>query len=133
MVVGHVAADPPNQRGWRGSREGVMKLISGIVRPEKVDAVKAALGKVRVCAVTVAAVHDYAPQAHGTTVWRGHEHRLVFSVKHELRFVVHDEDVDDAVEAFMRTARTGEEGDGYVSVISVDHRYNIRTGSREAS
>jgi nitrogen regulatory protein P-II 1 len=123
----------PPRRGFRGSREVVMKLISGIVRPERVDAVKAALGKVRVCAVTLAAVHDYAPQAHGTTVWLGHEYRLVFSVKHELRFVVDDGDVDDAVEAFMRAARTGEEGDGYVSVISVDHRYNIQTGAREAS
>jgi hypothetical protein len=46
-----------------------------MVRPGKVDAVKAALCKLRVCAVTVAEVHDYAPQAHGTTV--GHEYKLL--------------------------------------------------------
>ena len=49
------------------------------------------------------------------------------------RVAVHDDDVDEAVEIFIRTARTGVEGDGYVSVFSVDHRYNIRTGARDVS
>jgi nitrogen regulatory protein PII len=110
-----------------------MKLISGIVRPGKVEAVKTALAKVRVCALTVAEVHDYTPQAHPTTVWLGHEYSRGFSVKHEVTFAVHDDDVDEAVEVFIRTARTGVEGDGHVSVISVDHRYNIQTGAREVS
>ncbi len=110
-----------------------MKMIRGIVRPGKVDAVKAALAKVRVCALTVAEVHDHTPQVHPKTVWLGHVYSLGFSIKHEMTFAVHDDDVDEAVDIFIRTARTGVEGDGHVSVISVDHRYNIRTGARDLS
>lgn len=110
-----------------------MKMISGIVRPDKVDAVKAALATIRIHALTVAEVHDHAPQAHPSTVWRGHIASFGFSIKHEISFAVHDDDVDEAVDIFIRTARTGVEGDGHVSVISVDHRYNIRTGERDVS
>jgi nitrogen regulatory protein PII len=65
-------------------------------------------------------------------MWLGHEYQLRSSVKYELRFVVHDDDEDEAVETFLRTARTGGSSDGHVMVMSVDHRYNIRTGAREA-
>jgi nitrogen regulatory protein P-II 1 len=106
-----------------------MKMISATIRPGKVDAVKAALEQVRICALTVTEVRDHAPQAHGSTVWRGHVYDLASSIKYELRFVVHDDDVDDVVDALVRTARTGEQGDGHVSVMAIDRRFDIRTGA----
>jgi nitrogen regulatory protein PII len=113
-----------------------MKLITGLVRPDKVDAVKAALDRVHAGAITVAEVHDHAPQQYGTTVWRGHEISHGFSLKMQITLVVHDEAVDEVVDAIIRTARTGAAGaagDGHVAVASLDHRYSIRTGERDVS
>ena len=110
-----------------------MKLISSVVRPEKVDVIKAALNNVNVLALTVSLVHDYAPQKHETTVWKGHDYTLGWSAKMEIAIVVHDDDVDDVVKAIMCTARTGEIGDGHVSVLPIEHRYNIRNGERDIS
>jgi nitrogen regulatory protein P-II 1 len=110
-----------------------MKLITGLVRPDKVDLVKAALQEVHAGAITVAEVRDHAPQPYETTVWRGHEYSLGFSLKMEIKLVVHDDAVDEVVRAIIRTARTGTEGDGHVAVASLDHRYSIRTGERDVS
>ena len=110
-----------------------MKLISSVVRSDKVDAIKAALNKVNVFGLTVTEVHDYTPQKHETTVWRGHEYSVGFSHKLEIDLVVHDDDVDVVVKAILCTARTGELGDGHVSVLPIEHRYNIRNGERDVS
>ena len=59
--------------------------------------------------------------------------RLVFTPKVELDMVVHDEDVDGVVRAIICAARTGRCGDGHVSVMPVEHRYEIRTGARDVS
>jgi nitrogen regulatory protein P-II 1 len=107
-----------------------MKLIRSLVRPEKVDVVRRVLDGLQVCAVTVSQVHDHAPQPYERAVWMGREYSLGFSHKRELTVVVHDDAVDDVVEAIIRTARTGQEGDGDVSVVPLDHRYSIRTGER---
>jgi nitrogen regulatory protein PII len=110
-----------------------MKLISSIVRPEMVEVIKAALNRLNVFGLTVAQVLDYAPQRHETTVWRGHEYTLGYCVKMAIDFVVHDDDVDEMVKLLMCTARTGDHGDGFVSVLPVEHRYNIRSGEREVT
>ena len=66
-------------------------------------------------------------------MWRGHEYRLDSSMKMEIRIVVDDDDVDQAIEVIMRVARTGHAGDGHVCVLPVDHRYDISTGYRGVS
>jgi len=110
-----------------------MKLISSLVRPCKLDEVKEALNRVRVYSLNVGERHDHAPQAHGTVVWLGHQYDLAFSVKVQVDVVVHDDDVDEVVGAILKTARTGNDGDGHVLVLPVEHRYNIRNGCREVS
>jgi nitrogen regulatory protein P-II 1 len=110
-----------------------MKLISSLVRPDKVDAVKEALSKVNVVAFAIAEALDYSPQTHATMVWMGHVHNMGSSLKMEIRLVVHDDEVDDVIDAIMRSARTGREGDGHVCVTSIDHRYNICTGQRDVT
>ena len=110
-----------------------MKLITGVVRPDKVDAVKAALAQVHAGGITVAGIHDHTPQKYDTTVWRGHDCSLGYSVKVEIKLVVHDDAVDEVVNVIIRTARTGAAGDGHVAVASLDHRYSIRTGERDVS
>jgi nitrogen regulatory protein PII len=104
-----------------------------LVRPDKVDAVTAALGKVNVVAFAVAEARDHSPQKHETLVWMGHVRSVGSSLKMEIRLVVHDDDVDDVIGAIMRSARTGTMGDGHVCVTSIEHRYNICTGQRDVS
>jgi len=110
-----------------------MKLISSVVRSAKVDEIKAALNKVNVFGLTVTEVHDHTPQKHETTVWKGHEYTVGFSHKLEIDLVVHDDDVDEVVRAIICSARTGEPGDGHVSVLPIEHRYNIQNGERDVS
>jgi nitrogen regulatory protein P-II 1 len=110
-----------------------MKLISSMVRPDKVDDIRVAASGISVLVISVIQAYDYAPQNHGTTVWRAREYRLASSLKMEIRVVVHDDDVDEVVGVIIRAARTGSAGDGHVCVMPVDHRYDILTGQREVS
>jgi nitrogen regulatory protein P-II 1 len=110
-----------------------VKLVSSIVRPEMLDRVKTALTEARVYGLTVSAVRDHSPQRHETTVWLGREYNLGSSTKVAINVVVHDDDVDNVVSEIIRTARTGLAGDGFVSVVAVEHRYNICNGEREVS
>jgi nitrogen regulatory protein P-II 1 len=120
---------------WR-SPKGVypknvtMKLIRSLVRPCKLDDVKQALDRLGVSAVNVAETRDHSPQRHETAVWKGREYTLGFSNKLQIEVIVHDHDVDDVVEAIIKTARTGQKGDGHVIVMAVDHRYSICDGLR---
>jgi nitrogen regulatory protein P-II 1 len=108
-----------------------MKLVSSLVRVVRLDAVKQALARIDVVALSVAQARDYAPQCHGTTAWMGHLQALDSSLKMEVQVVVHDDDVDRVVESVMRAARTGSNGDGHICVLPVEHRYSISTGLRE--
>jgi nitrogen regulatory protein P-II 1 len=109
-----------------------MKLISCVVRMDKLDAVKAALEKIHLSAIAASEVHDYAPQKRETVVWRGHQCDVGFALKLAINVVVDDDEVDGAVKAIIGAARTGHVGDGHVSVSPVEHRYSIRTGERES-
>ena len=63
----------------------------------------------------------------------GHLHNVGSSLKMQIQMVVHDDDVDQVIDAIMRSARTGRAGDGHVCVTSIEHRYNICTGQRDVS
>ena len=108
-----------------------MKLISSVVRPDRLEAVKQALSTINVVALTVLEARDFAPPRHATTAWMGHLYTNESATKMEVQAVVHDDDVDDVVDLVMRAARTGCTGDGHICVLPVDHRYSISTGQRE--
>lgn len=107
-----------------------MKLLNSVVRPDKVEDVKNALNRLGVQGLTAREVRDYSPQKHRTDVWRGSVTCLGYSVKTEISVIVHDDDVDAVVRAIMATARTGQAGDGDISIRPIEHRYDIRTGER---
>ena len=108
-----------------------MKLIKAIVRPNKVDEVKDALGKINISGLTVTEVRGHGKQKGHTAVYRGKEYNVSLLPKMEIETVVHDDVVRDVVDAIMAAARTGEIGDGRVFVIPVSHSYRIRTGEDE--
>jgi nitrogen regulatory protein PII len=105
-----------------------MKLIKGIVRPNKVDEVKDALGKLNVSGITVTEVRGHGKQKGHTAIYRGQEYAVSLLPKMEIEVVVSDDIADEAVKAIIQAARTGEIGDGRVFVFPVEQSYRIRTG-----
>jgi len=108
-----------------------MKLIKAIVRPNKVDDIKDALGKVNISGMTVTEVRGHGRQKGHTAIYRGKEYNVSLLPKMEVEVVVTDELVEPAIQAIIGAARTGEIGDGRVFVCPVEHGYNIRTGERD--
>ena len=108
-----------------------MKLIKSIVRPDKVDAVKDAVGKINVAGLTVTEVRGHGKQKGHTAVYRGKEYNVSLLPKMQIEMVVPDGIVDDVVKAIIQAARTGEIGDGRVFVIPVGESYRIRPGERD--
>jgi nitrogen regulatory protein PII len=107
-----------------------MKLIKSIVRPNKVDDVRAALEKLNLGGMTVTEVRGHGRQKGHTAIYRGKEYDVTLLPKVEIEVVVGDEAVDEVIQAIVRAARTGEIGDGRVFVLPVEQSYNIRTGER---
>jgi nitrogen regulatory protein P-II 1 len=108
-----------------------MKLIKSIVRPNKVDEVKAALEKLQVSGMTVTEVRGHGKQKGHTAVYRGQEYQVSLLPKMQIEVVVSDASTDDVIKAIISAARTGEIGDGRVFVLPVADSYKIRTGERE--
>src|SRR6195256_6193861 len=107
-----------------------MKLIKAIVRPNKVDDVRDALGKMNISGMTVTEVRGHGKQKGHTAIYRGKEYQVSLLPKMEIELVVKDEIADDAIKAIIAAARTGEIGDGRVFVIPVAQSYRIRTGEQ---
>jgi nitrogen regulatory protein PII len=108
-----------------------VKLIKAIIRPNKVDEVKDALGKLGVSGVTVTEVRGHGKQKGHTAVYRGQEYNVSLLPKMEVEAVVPDEIADESVKAIIEAGRTGEIGDGRVFVLPVYESYRIRTGELE--
>lgn len=108
-----------------------MKLIKSIVRPNKVDDVKAALEKLQISGMTVTEVRGHGKQKGHTAIYRGQEYNVSLLPKMQIEVVVPDSIVDDAIKAIIESARTGEIGDGRVFILPVNESYRIRTGEKE--
>ena len=108
-----------------------MKLIKSIVRPNKVDEVKAALEKLQITGMTVTEVRGHGKQKGHTAIYRGQEYQVSLLPKMQIETVVSDSAVQDVIKAIIAAARTGEIGDGRVFVLPVEESYRIRTGERE--
>jgi nitrogen regulatory protein PII len=109
-----------------------MKLIKTIVRPNKVDEVQDALAKLGISGMTVTEVRGHGRQKGHTAMYRGKEYAVNLLPKMQIEVVADDDVVDDVLETIMKTARTGEIGDGRVFILPVEQSYNIRTGERDA-
>jgi nitrogen regulatory protein PII len=110
-----------------------MKLVKSIVRPNKVDDVRAALEKLNLGGMTVTEVRGHGRQKGHTAIYRGKEYDVTLLPKVSIEVVVGDDVAEEVIQAIIRAARTGEIGDGRVFVLPVEHSYNIRTGERDAS
>jgi nitrogen regulatory protein P-II 1 len=109
-----------------------MKLIRSVIHPDKIEQVREALKKMEVSWLTVTQVSDHNPSKTHTMSWRGRRFD-VGAIRMEIDVAVPDDDVDLVVDTIIKSARTGEMDDGYISVIPVEGRYEIRTGRRAVS
>ncbi len=105
-----------------------MKMITALVRPSKVDAVKSALVALEIIGMTVSDARGFGRQKGQVERYRGNEFTVDFLPKSKVIVVVADEKVAPALEAITKAARTGEIGDGKIFVTPVETTIRIRTG-----
>ena len=108
-----------------------MTLLKAIVRPDKVESVKASLETIGIFGMTVTEVRGHGRQKGHTAIYRGQEYVVDLVPKMQIDVVVDDSVVDDVVKAIITAARTGQIGDGRVFAIPVARSYKIRTGDLE--
>ncbi len=105
-----------------------MKMITAMVRPSKVDAIKTALIKLDIVGMTVTDSRGFGRQKGQVERYRGTEFTVEFLPKSKIEIVVSAEKVDAAIAAITEAARTGEIGDGKLFVTPVETVIRIRTG-----
>lgn len=105
-----------------------MKKIEAIIKPFKLDEVREALSAVGVAGLTVTEVKGFGRQKGHTELYRGAEYVVDFLPKVKIELVVADGLVDQAIEAILKSARTGKIGDGKIFVTPIEQVIRIRTG-----
>ena len=120
-----VASPPTNQEAPQ------VKLVIGIVRPEKANDVLAALYRAEMRGVTISRVQGHGGEFDRVETYRGTTVQMGLSDKVRFDLAVSDEFVDPAIEALCEGARTGEVGDGKIFVVPLERAVRIRTGEAD--
>lgn len=105
-----------------------MKMIVAIIRPEKVEAVQAALASREIVLMTASDVRGCGRQRGFREQYRGSEGIIRLLSKVKLEIAVNDQYVKPAVDAIMAAAHSGNVGDGKIFVLPLEECYRIRTG-----
>ena len=105
-----------------------MKFITAIIKPIKLDQVRAALSEVDVLGMTVTEVKGYGRQKGETELYRGTEYHNDFLPKTKIELAVKDKDAESIIEAISSVTNTGKVGDGKIFVYDLENAIRIRTG-----
>jgi len=108
-----------------------MKKIEAIFKPFKLDEVREALSEIGVSGLTVTEVKGFGRQKGHTELYRGAEYVVDFLPKVKVEVVVPDKLLEQAIDAIVKSARTGKIGDGKIFVSSVQQVIRIRTGETD--
>jgi nitrogen regulatory protein P-II 2 len=109
-----------------------MKLITAVIKPFRLDAVREALTTLGIEGLTVTEVKGYGRQKGHTEIYRGAEYAVHFLPKIKLEIAVKSEISAKAIEAITDNARTGQIGDGKIFVMDLEQVIRIRTGENNA-
>jgi nitrogen regulatory protein PII len=104
-----------------------MKKIEAIIRPFKLDEVKEALVEEGIHGLTISEVRGYGRQKGHTETYRGSEYQIEFIPKIKIEIVVDDALLDKVIDAILRSAKTGQVGDGKIFISDVQEVIRIRT------
>jgi nitrogen regulatory protein PII len=107
-----------------------MKKIEAIIKPFKLEEVKDALAEVGIEGMTVTEVKGFGRQKGHTEIYRGSEYTVDFLPKIKLEIVLSEEHLDAAVNAIVKSAKTGKIGDGKVFVSTIEEAVRIRTDEK---
>ena len=108
-----------------------MKLVTAIIKPFKLEEVRTALTDLGLQGMTVTEVKGYGRQKGHTEIYRGAEYAVSFLPKIKIEVVVSTGQLDKAIEAITKSAKTGQIGDGKIFVSTVEHTVRIRTGETD--
>jgi nitrogen regulatory protein P-II 2 len=109
----------------------LMKLIIAIIKPFKLEEVRDSLAAVGVQGITVSEVKGYGRQKGHTEIYRGAEYAIHFLPKVRLEIAVTSQNADRAVDAIVKSAKTGQIGDGKIFVTTIERAIRIRTGETD--
>jgi len=113
-------------------KEPNMKLITAIIKPYKLDAVREALNAVGVQGITVTEVKGFGRQKGHTELYRGAEYVVDFLPKIKVEVAVKSEQLERVMETIVKAAKTGKIGDGKIFVFDIEQVIRIRTGESGA-
>ncbi|MDP2411630.1 MAG: P-II family nitrogen regulator [Pseudolabrys sp.] len=109
-----------------------MKLITAVIKPFKLDAVREALTNIGIHGMTVTEVKGYGRQKGHMEIYRGAEYAVNFLPKLRVEVAVASDQADRAAEVLTAAARTGQIGDGKIFVMPIEQVIRIRTGETDA-
>lgn len=104
-----------------------MKKIEAIIKPFKLEEVKDALSEVGIEGMTVVEVKGFGRQKGHTEIYRGSEYTVDFLPKIKLEIVLAEAQVEAAISAILKSAKTGKIGDGKIFVSPIEQSIRIRT------
>src|SRR5579863_6181610 len=110
-----------------------MKLVTAIIKPFKLDDVRAALSDIGVSGMTVTEVKGFGRQRGHTELYRGAEYVVDFVPKTRIEVAVRGDLVDQVIEAIMKSAKTGKVGDGKIFITEIERVIRIRTGETDGA
>jgi nitrogen regulatory protein PII len=108
-----------------------MKLVTAIIKPFKLDDVRAALSDIGISGMTVTEVKGFGRQRGHTELYRGAEYVVDFVPKTRVEVAIRDDLVDQVTEAIIGAAKTGKVGDGKIFVTSIERVIRIRTSETD--
>lgn len=107
-----------------------MKKVEAVIKPFKLDEVKDKLNEIGIKGITVSEVKGFGRQKGHTELYRGAEYVVDFLPKIKLEIVIADIQLDEVVNAIIKSAQTGRIGDGKIFVTHLEDTIRIRTGER---
>ena len=105
-----------------------MIKVEAIIKPFKLDDVRESLADIGITGMTVSEVKGFGRQKGHTELYRGAEYMVDFLPKVKIELVIQDEQLDQAIDVIVDTARTGKIGDGKIFVTDIERVIRIRTG-----
>ena len=104
-----------------------MKIVSAIIKPFKLDDVRAALSDIGINGLTVYEVKGFGRQKGHTELYRGAEYVVDYIPKMKLDIAIDDDQVDLVIDTIVDSAKTGKIGDGKIFVTNLENAIRIRT------
>ena len=108
-----------------------MKFLVAVIKPFKLDEVREALSEIGVQGITVTEVKGFGRQKGHTELYRGAEYVVDFLPKVKIEAAVREGQIEQAIEAIEKSARTGKIGDGKIFVFDLQQVVRIRTGETD--